>query len=79
MGIFKTPYEKNKPHLSKKDGLMHAIIIKLHELDVHGKELELFITGMQTEGGYEIVDIKINSLMNLIGEREGFNALIMYK
>lgn len=44
------------------------------------EQIDPIITGLQNDG-YEIVDIKINSLKNqgLTGEMEGFHTLIMYK
>lgn len=80
---------KVKPELAEKDGNVHVIMIDSFSkylnqaFGVESKyteQIDPIITGLQNDG-YEIVDIKINSLKNqgLTGEMEGFHTLIMYK
>ncbi len=80
---------KVKSELAEKDGNVHVIMIDSFSkylnqaFGVESKyteQIDPIITGLQNDG-YEIVDIKINSLKNqgLTGEMEGFHTLIMYK
>ena len=84
--LYKT---KVKPELAKKDGNIHVLMLDSFSkylnqaFGVESKyteQIDPIITGLQNDG-YEIVDIKINSLKNqgLTGEMEGFHTLIMYK
>ncbi|MCI7344455.1 MAG: hypothetical protein MSH33_10980 [Fusobacterium necrophorum] len=82
-------YEKAKQYLVKKDGKVHVIMFNSFSKflnrtfeceDKYTTQLEQIISGMQDDG-YEIIDIKFNSLKNqgALGETEGFHTLIMYK
>lgn len=82
-------YEDMKKSLSVKDGNTHVVMVNsfgkwLNQTfqcdDKYTTQLDTIVTRMQ-EDGYEIVDIKFNSLMNqgLGGNMEGFHTLIMYK
>lgn len=78
-----------KPELCEKDGNIHIIMINsfskwLNQMfgveSKYTNQIGKIINKMQ-EDGYEIVDIKFNSMQNqgLFQECEGFNTLIMYK
>lgn len=83
-------YSKNiKPHLKEKDGLTHIVMVNSFSKwlnqsfdceDKYTNQIDEILVAMQKDG-YEIVDIKFNSLMNqgLFGEMEGFHTLIVYK
>ena len=82
-------YEQTKPHLKEKDGNVHVVMFNsfskyINQIisceDKYTEQLDLIVTAMQNDG-YEIVDVKFNSIMNqgLFGEMEGYNTLIMYR
>lgn len=83
-------YEKSvKPFLKEKDGFTHVIMINSFSKlvnqnfgceDKYTTQIDTILMGMQQEG-YEIVDIKFNSLQGQgLGKlMEGFNTLITYK
>lgn len=82
-------YNNMKKYLKPKDGKKHVVMINsfskfVNQIfgceDKYTVQLETLITNMQDEG-YEILDIKFNSLMNqgIFGDMEGFNTLIIYR
>lgn len=82
-------YAKMKQHLVPKDGFVHVVMINSfskwmnQNFECESKyttQIDCIITGMQADG-YEIVDVKFNSLMSqgLTGTMEGFHTLITYK
>lgn len=84
-----TVYTKMKKHLVQKDGHAHVVMINSFSKFVNQNfeceskyttQIDSIITAMQNDG-YEIIDVKFNSLMNqgLTGSMEGFHTLITYK
>lgn len=84
-----TVYSKMKKHLVRKDGYTHVVMINSFSKWVNQNfeceskyttQIDSIITAMQNDG-YEIIDVKFNSLMNqgLTGSMEGFHTLITYK
>lgn len=84
-----TTYEKAKKYLKQKDGKIHIIMINsfskwLNQAfeceDKYTTQIDEIISKMQDDG-YEIMDIKINSIQNqgITGQMEGFHTLIIYK
>lgn len=83
-------YNKSvKPNLKQSDGLLHVVMINsfsklANQLigceDKYTIQIDEILTDMQKDG-YQIVDIKFNSLKNqgLTGNTEGYETLIMYK
>lgn len=82
-------YNKTKKFLKPKDGKLHVVMINSFSKfinqnfdceDKYTTQVDEILSCMQEEG-YEIVDIKFNSVKNqgLIGDMEGFHTLIMYK
>lgn len=83
-------FEKEvKPFLRERDGNVHVIMINsfskwINQVfgvdDKYTTQIDSILTDMQNEG-YEIIDVKINSLQNqgLTGNAEGFHTLITYK
>lgn len=82
-------YAKMKKHLVRKDGYIHVVMINSFSKFVNQNfeceskyttQIDSIVTGMQLDG-YEIVDIKFDSLKNqgLTGAMEGFHTLITYK
>lgn len=83
-------YSKSvKPHLKEKDGLVHVVMVNSFSKllnqnfgceDKYTTQIDSILTDMQEEG-YEIIDIKFNSLkgQGLSGQAEGFHTLITYK
>lgn len=78
-----------KPQLVPQDGNVHIVMINSfskflnQNFGVETKYTEqvgTIINHLQADG-YEIVDIKFDSLKNqgLLGDMEGFHTLIMYK
>ena len=78
-----------KKNVHEKDGFVHVMMINSFSKwinqnfgveDKYTTQLDQIVTGLQSDG-YEIVDIKFNSLQNqgLSGQQEGFNTLIMYR
>lgn len=97
MGIFtnkeeakpETVYNDLKEFLSEKDGLTHIVMVNTFSKWTHKKvecdsnytnQVDAILTLMQKDG-YEIIDIKFNSLINQgYGiDTEGFRTLITYK
>ena len=84
-----TTYELTKKFLKEKDGNIHVVMINSFSKlgnqvfsceSKYTSQLDQIITDMQNDG-YEIVDIKFNSIQNqgLTGQAEGFHTLILYK
>ncbi len=82
-------YEKAKKYIKEKNGNVHLLMINSFSKylnqqfgceDKYTTQLNTIIEGLQNDG-YEIVDIKFNSLMGqgLTGNMEGFHTLILYK
>lgn len=83
-------YEKKiKPHLKEKDGFKHVVMVNSFSKlanqvfgceDKYTTQIDTILTAMQNDG-YELVDIKFNSLENqgITKQMEGFNTLIIYK
>lgn len=83
-------YEKSiKPFLKERDGFTHVVMVnsfsKLFNQnfgceDKYTTQIDTILTAMQQEG-YEIVDVKFNSLMGqgAIKDSTGFNTLIIYR
>lgn len=97
MGIFTSTqksaasgvYSKAKGYLKPKDGKKHVIMINSFSKlinqefgceDKYTTQIDTILTNMQNDG-YEIIDIKFNSIMNqgAFGVMEGFNTLITYR
>lgn len=88
-GAAEETYSRMKPYLAKKDGNKHIIMVnsfsKLgnQNFDCDSKyttEIDFILSAMQVDG-YEILDIKFNSItgQGLTGNRTGFNTVILYK
>ncbi|MBR2311108.1 MAG: zinc ribbon domain-containing protein [Oscillospiraceae bacterium] len=84
-----TVYVKMKPYIAPKDGKVHVLMINSFSkfLNQHFEcetkyttQLDNIISALQDDG-YEIIDIKFNSVKNqgLMGEMEGFHTLVMYR
>ena len=83
-------YKKEiKKFLKPKDGLTHLVMVNSFSKwinqnfgceDKYTTQIDEIISSMQLDG-YEIVDIKIDSLQNqgLSGSMEGFHTVILYK
>lgn len=82
-------YSNMKKYLKPKDGKTHVIMVNSfskwlnQSFECESKyttQIDTIISNMQNDG-YEIVDIKFNSLLNqgISGEMEGFRTLILYK
>ncbi len=82
-------YQDARQYLHEKDGNVHVLMINSFSKFVNQNfecenkyttQLNVILDGLQDDG-YEIVDIKFNSLMGqgLTGNAEGFHTLIMYK
>lgn len=78
-----------RPNLKEKDGLIHVVMINSFSKWINQNfgcenkytaQIDKIIVSMQDDG-YEIVDIKFNSIQNqgLTGQMEGFHTLITYK
>ena len=97
MGIFTstqkaasaTVYDQMRQYVAPKDGNIHVLMVnsfsKLSNQvfqceDKYTTQIDNIVVSLQNDG-YEIVDIKFNSVKNqgLTGEMEGFHTLIMYK
>lgn len=81
--------EKVKPQLAEKDGNVHVVMInsfsklidQLFGVETqYTDQIGAIVDDLQQDG-YEIVDIKFNSLkgQGVLGAKEGFHTLIMYK
>lgn len=82
-------YKKLKSQLSKKDGKVHVVMINSFSKwlnqnfeceDKYTTQIDNILSHMQ-EDGYEIIDVKFNSLVNqgMFGQMEGYHTLITYK
>ena len=82
-------YEETKKFVKEKDGNVHVVMINsfsklLNQIfgceDKYTTQIDEILTCMQNDG-YEIVDVKFNSISNqgMSKEMEGFNTLIIYK
>lgn len=82
-------YENTKRYLKPKDGKKHIVMINSFSKlgnqvfgceDKYTTQIDEIITRMQGDG-YEILDIKINSIRNqgISGQMEGFHTLITYR
>lgn len=82
-------YEQTKKFLKPKDGKIHIVMINsfskwINQIfgceDKYTIQIDEIISKMQDDG-YEIVDVKINSIQNqgISGSMEGFHTLITYK
>lgn len=97
MGLFTTTqatiasnvYQNMKKYIQEKNGKIHILMINSFSKfanqnfeceDKYTTQLNVILDGLQNDG-YEIVDIKFNSLMGqgLTGNAEGFHTLILYK
>jgi hypothetical protein len=87
--VAESVYESAKKYLKPRDGKVHVIMINSFSKwlnqnfeceDKYTTQMDTIIGAMQDDG-YEIVDIKFNSLPNqgLSGQSEGFHTLIIYK
>ena len=87
--IAATVYEDAKKYFAPKDGKLHVLMINSFSKwlnqnfeceDKYTTQMDNILTGLQNDG-YEIVDIKFNSVKNQgsLGEMEGFHTLIMYR
>lgn len=87
--VAESVYEKAKKFLKEKDGNIHILMINSFSKllnqnfeceDKYTTQLNVILDGLQNDG-YEIVDIKFNSLMGqgLTGNQEGFHTIILYK
>lgn len=82
-------YEQTKKFLKPKDDKIHIVMINsfsklINQIfgceDKYTIQIDEIISKMQDDG-YEIVDVKINSIQNqgISGSMEGFHTLITYK
>lgn len=82
-------YEQAKKFLKSKDGKIHVVMFNSFSKwinqnfgceDKYTTQIDEILTNMQDDG-YEILDVKINSIQNqgLTGQMEGFHTLITYK
>ena len=82
-------YEKAKKFIKEKNGNVHILMINSFSKflnqsfecdDKYTTQLNVILDGLQKDG-YEIVDIKFNSLMGqgITGNQEGFHTIILYK
>lgn len=82
-------YEKMKTYLKEKDGKVHVVMVNSfskwinQNFECENKyttQIDEILCSMQNDG-YEIIDVKFNSLMNqgVLGQMEGFHTLIVYK
>lgn len=87
--VASTVYQKTKQYLKEKDGNVHILMINSFSKwvnqvfeceDKYTTQIDEILTNMQNDG-YEIIDIKFNSLQGqgLTASMEGFNTLIIYK
>lgn len=78
-----------KPNLAPKDGQLHVLMLNSfskwlnQNFECEAKytnQIDAILTALQNDG-YEIVDIKFNSLQNqgISGQMEGFHTLVMYR
>lgn len=82
-------YTNLKEYLSKKDGNVHVVMVNSFSKwlnqnfqceDKYTTQIDTILSHMQKDG-YEIIDVKFNSLVNqgIFGQMEGYHTLIMYK
>jgi uncharacterized tellurite resistance protein B-like protein len=84
-----TVYSSLRQHLAPKDGRIHVVMINSFSKwlnqnfaceDKYTTQVDRILSNMQAEG-YEIIDVKFNSVMNqgLLGQMEGFHTLVTYR
>ena len=97
MGLFtgaqkaasETVYDKMKEYIAPKDGKVHVLMVNSFSKfanqafqceDKYTTQIDLIVTSLQDDG-YEIVDIKFDSVKNqgISGNMEGFHTLILYR
>ena len=82
-------YGRMRSYLAPKDGKIHVVMINSfskwlnQNFECENKyttQIDEILSVMQ-DAGYEILDVKFNSLMNqgLLGQMEGFHTLITYR
>lgn len=82
-------YAKIKKYLRPKDGKKHVVMVNSYGKwlnvnfgceDKYTMQMDAIVSCMQDDG-YEILDIKFNSLMDngILKGMEGFQTLIIYK
>ncbi len=82
-------YEETKKYLKPRDGKTHVVMINsfsklLNQIfgceDKYTTQIDEILTCMQNDG-YEIVDVKFNSIpgQGMSKEMEGYHTLIIYK
>ncbi len=78
-----------KPNVAEKDGNVHVLMVNSFSKfinqnfgveDKYTTQIDSIVTALQKDG-YEIVDIKFDSLkgQGISGSMEGFHTLIQYK
>lgn len=84
-----TVYDQMRQYIAPKDGKVHVLMVNSFSKlanqvfqceDKYTTQIDNIVVSLQNDG-YEIVDIKFNSVKNqgLTGEMEGFHTLIMYR
>lgn len=84
-----TVYDKMRQYIAPKNGKTHVLMVNSFSKltnqvfqceDKYTTQIDNIIVSLQNDG-YEIVDIKFNSVKNqgMTGEMEGFHTLIMYR
>lgn len=87
--VSESVYTNLKKYLSKKDGNLHVVMVNSFSKwlnqnfqceNKYTTQIDTILKHMQ-EDGYEIIDVKFNSLINqgIFGEMEGYHTLIIYK
>ena len=82
-------YEQMKQYIAPKDGKIHVLMVNSFSKfanqafqceDKYTTQIDTILSYLQDDG-YEIIDVKFNSVKNqgLTGEMEGFHTLIMYQ
>ncbi|MGN0837477.1 MAG: hypothetical protein ACI4NN_00135 [Pyramidobacter sp.] len=82
-------YKKMRNYLHAKDGKTHIVMVNSFSKwinqffgceDKYTTQIDEILSLMQ-EDGYEIIDVKFNSLTNqgITGMMEGFHTLIVYR
>lgn len=82
-------YRRMKSYLAPKDGFVHIVMINSFSKVANENfgcdtkytaEIDTIISMMQKDG-YEILDVKMNSVQNqgMLGQREGFHTIITYR
>ncbi|MGI6076198.1 MAG: hypothetical protein ACOYD9_07525 [Pyramidobacter sp.] len=97
MGLFskgqheaaETEYRNLRKYLHEKDGKVHVVMVNSFSKwinqffgceDKYTTQIDTLLSLMQDDG-YEIVDVKFNSLTNqgITGTMEGFHTLVVYR